>query len=578
MSRNSEYKFGVEPQVNIKRSIFDLSYGHKTTFNTGDLVPIMVQEVLPGDTFNVKTNYVIRTTTPIKPVMDVMYCDLYYFFVPNRLVWEHWEEFMGENKDGAWTEDQTEYNIPGISFAMNAVEQGSALDHMGVPINIKTTGDEALTTNTINALPVRGYGLIWNEYFRDENIIPPIKVPRGDSTMNYSDSKTNQSIANTGNGLFKVAKFHDYFTSALPGPQKGDPVTIGIGGQAPILTGETDNSQQPTNNLRMKALNPTPGTSLLNFLYYDNTTGATPELNQGLKAATQAVIGSGKNQDIEPAGDYTNDQYLVPTNLYADLSQATSININDLRMAFQVQKLLERDARGGTRYIEIIKAHFGVTSSDARMQRPEYLGGKRFPINMAQVLQTSSTNEESPQGNTSAFSLTGGTNQSFTKSFTEHGYIIGLACVRTIHSYQQGLNKLWSRKRRFDFYWPALANIGEQPILNKEIYYQGGDGKVDNEVFGYMPAWTEYRKNQNIISGEMRSTAAQPLDIWHYGDKYETLPTLSEGWLKETTANVDRTLAVQSSNSNQILADFYFKIKAARPMPTFSIPGLIDHN
>lgn len=571
MSRNSEYKFGVEPQVNIKRSIFNLSYGHKTTFNTGDLVPIMVQEILPGDTFNVETNYVIRTTTPIKPVMDVMYCDIYYFFVPNRLVWEHWEEFMGENKDGAWTEDQTEYNIPGITLATDAVQQGSALDHMGVPINIKTTGDDALTINTLNALPVRGYGLIWNEYFRDENIIPPVKVPRDDTTKMYrKDSITNQSIANTGNGLFKVAKFHDYFTSALPGPQKGEPVTIGIIGNAPVLTGETDNLQQPTNKLNMKDLNGQE--SLYNFLYYDNTT-----ITPGLKGAQSIVLGTAAAIETEP-GHNMNDPMLVPTNLYADLSQATSININDLRMAFQIQRLLERDARGGTRYIEIIKSHFGVTSSDARMQRPEYLGGKRFPINMAQVLQTSSTDEESPQGNTSAFSLTGGTNKSFTKSFTEHGYIIGLACVRTIHSYQQGLNKLWSRKRRFDYYWPALANIGEQPIMNKEIYYQGGDGKVDNEVFGYMPAWTEYRKNQNIISGEMRSTAAQPLDIWHYGDKYDTLPTLSEGWLEETTANVDRTLAVQSATSNQILADFYFKIKAARPMPTFSIPGLIDHN
>lgn len=564
MDRNTELHFAEQPGVDIKRSTFPLNHTHKTTFNTGELVPILVQEILPGDTFKVNTNYVVRMTTPIKPVMDNAYMDIYFFYVPNRLVWDHWKQFMGENTEGAWDDDETEYQIPTRMVTPEqsspshvddtTYKKGSVADHMGLPIN---TGME------VSVLPFRAYTLIYNEWFRDQNMQAPILIPKGDGDRVIGQTST---AAYDGYNLLKVNKFHDYFTSALPEPQKGDPVTIGMSGEAPVITSKNDNANAATGE-GIHWILPNSGNSPSNpGPYYVIPT----TLTDGRKHAIGESIKI-NNTDI-PQG---TRQILTPANLIADLSEATAVTINQLRQAVQTQKFLERDARCGTRYIEIIKGHFGVTSPDARQQRPEYLGGRRVPINVSQVLQTSESSDTSPQGNTAAFSLTGGTNIGFTKSFTEHGYIIGLACIRTQHSYQQGINRMWSRKRRFDYYWPEFAHLGEQAILNKEIFANGTS--ADDEVFGYQERYAEYRYCPNTISGEFRSTYKQSLDIWHYGDDYASQPYLSQTWLEETTANVDRTLAVQSTVSDQFLADFYFQIKATRPMPLFGVPGLMDH-
>ncbi len=547
MNRNTELHFGMQPEVETQRSSFDLSFDHKTTFNTGELVPIYVQEILPGDTFSLDTNFIVRMQTPIKPVMDNAYIDIYYFFVPNRLTWDRWEEFMGENKDGSWDEDMTEYNIPGIAVtSTQPYTKGTVADHMGLPINAPLGTD-------INCLPFRGYTLIWNDWFRNQNLQAPLPTYHQNDNV-HTLTSNDLSDPSYGGAMLKVNKFADYFTTASPEPQKGDPVLIGIGNTAPIITTSENVGEVSGNPLIMRKSDGTDLNGSSNYALSINNTG---------RVGTSTTTVSGTPTGLEPA------------NLIADLTQATSVTINQLRQAFQIQKFLETDARSGTRYIEIIKGHFGVTSADARMQRPEYLGGERFPINMDQVLQTSESSSESPQGNTAAFSLTGAKESAgFTKSFTEHGYIIGVACVRTDHSYQQGVNRMWARKRKFDFYWKEFAHLGEQEINEFEIY--NGE-KVTNKTFGYQERYGEYRYNQNIITGEMRSTYAQPLDVWHYGDYYESQPNLSAEWGEETTANVDRTLAVQSTVSDQFLAEFYFKIKATRPMPLYGVPGLIDH-
>lgn len=555
MNRNTEAHFGQIPTIDLKRSTFDLSFDHKTTFNTGDIVPIIVQEILPGDTFKVDTNFIVRMQTPIKPVMDDAFIDIYYFFVPNRLVWDHWPDFMGENKDGAWDDQETEYEIPSIKQFESemTIQKGSVADHMGLPINCTIIGD------SISLLPFRAYTLIYNEWFRNQNLQAPLPTyHQNDASIIITTEEIRDDPA-YGGKLLKANKFADYFTTALPEPQKGDPISINIGGEAPVLTSNKEFEETKTGNplkmwLAATGNKPDNGTLTLhaqsgNSRTLANITGTLPE------GTVQGV---------------------VPSNLYADLSSATSVTINQLRQAIQIQKFLERDARSGTRYIEIIKGHFGVTSPDARMQRPEYLGGNRFPINMDQVLQTSESSSNSPQGNTAAFSLTGARNSAgFTKSFTEHGYIIGLAVVRTQHSYQQGINKMWSRKRKYDFYWREFANLGEQEIKTAEIYNDSNSAYIG--TFGYQERYAEYRYNPNIITGEMRSTYEQSLDVWHYGDHYESRPYLSAGWCEETANNMDRTLAVQSNTADQFLAEFYFKITATRPMPLYGVPGMMDH-
>lgn len=554
------------PSVNITRSRFDRSFPHKTTFNAGVLVPFFCDEVLPGDTFSMDTACVCRMSTPIFPVMDNAFLDMYYFFVPNRLVWDHWKEFMGENTSGPWESD-IEYTIPQINIY--GCPKGSIYDQFTIP---QMSGS---TKQAINALPIRAYGLIWNEWFRDENVFTPLVIPKGDTTVtvnnaytsgtwfsHFDEMPTNWML----NGLpLPVAKFHDYFTSALPEPQKGPAVTLPLGEFAEVVT--QDDKTVPYSNIPLKwhAIGGSDGISVTrgldSFIYASGEGDKTPTTRMN-------------NADGSDLPD--GDAFLSPANLYADLASASAISVNVLRQAFAMQHLYELDARGGSRYTEIIKTHFGVTSPDSRLQIPEYLGGKRVPINVTQVPQTSSTDTTSPQGNVAAYSLTHDKDSSFTYSATEHGYIIGVCCVRTTQTYSQGINKMWLRKRRYDFYDPAFANIGEQPILNKEIYSYTSEA-VQNEVFGYQEAWAEYRYHPGTVAGSFSPLYAQSLDAWHYGVKFDSLPTLSPAFISETHVNVDRTLAVKASVEDQFLADFYFKLDCVRPMPVYSVPGILGH-
>lgn len=576
MNRNSDSHFAQAPQVDIQRSTFDRSSGHKTTFNAGKLVPIYVDEVLPGDTFQMTTSAIIRGSTPIFPVMDNANLDIYYFFVPNRLVWDHWKEFNGENTTSKW-EQTVEYSIPQMAPPLKTDkiapgwEKGTLADYMGIPTQVGPGASQTNPEYTVNHLPFRAYCLIWNEWFRDQNLQDPVLIDTGDSQTNgrhlipegNSITFENQA-ALQGANLLPVNKYFDYFTGALPEPQKGPDVLLPLGSRAPVITSRVNNKIISDAAVIFSA--PQPGETGSNHsLFIQKGTGGA-STNQG-----RLVAG---NQDAS-GGDITQ---IIPQNLVADLEHATAATINELRLAFQIQKLYERDARGGTRYIEIIKSHFGVTSPDARLQRPEYLGGERIPINIDQVIQTSGTAEgTTPQGNTGAYSLTGNQGSYFKHSFVEHGYVLGLACVRTEHTYQQGLEKIWNRRNRFDFYWPALANIGEQAILNKEIYLQAS--KATNEkAFGYQEAWAEYRYKPSRVSSAFRSNVTGSLDAWHYADYYDELPKLSAEWVQETYKNVDRTLAVQSTLEDQYIADFWFKCTCTRPMPIYSIPGLIDHH
>lgn len=553
MNRNTQAHFATNPtNIDISRSKFTRPSTHKTTFNTGDLIPIYIDEVLPGDTAIMDMSAIVRMSTPIYPVMDNAFCDIYYFFVPNRLVWEHWREFNGQNNTTFW-EQPTEYEIPTTTAPTGGWAKGTIADYMGIPTLIENI--------EINSLPFRAYCLIYNEWFRDENLKQPANVNLDDTNQTGSNGTNYITDAQLGGMPAKAAKYPDYFTTALPEPQKGPDVMLPLGQTAPITGQMMVLSSSETDEVKGHLY--TPGT---------NTTYADLQVHHPQGTGTLGQIGLKYiNGDTLTEGNET-----FTNNLEADLSQATGATINMLRQAFAIQRLYEKDARGGTRYTEIIRAHFGVISPDARQQRPEYLGGSRFPININQVVQTSSTDTTTPQGNVSAYSLTGMSKHTYTKSFTEHGYIIGLAVVRTDHTYQQGIERMWSRKKRFDFYWPSLANIGEQAILNKEIYAQGTD--ADEEAFGYQEAWAEYRYKPSRVSSAFRSNYQTTLDAWHYADYYTSQPILGSEWIDETRANMNRTIAVQDQLEDQFIADFYFKNTMVRPMPMYSIPGLIDHH
>ena len=562
--RNANSRFAVNPKIDITRSTFRQKYGIKTSFNAGQLIPLDWQEVLPGDTFSVDMACVIRMSTPIHPIMDDIWLDTYFFFIPARLCWEHWKEFMGENTTSAW-EQETEYEIPQITApASTGWTKGTIMDYMGVPTQKPNL--------SVNHLPVRAYVITWNEWFRDENLQDPAYIDLGDTTTTGSNGSTYVTDAIKGGIPLPVNKYHDYFTSALPAPQKGPDVVLPIGDTAPVSISGNGKSITLTNGNNDFGLiglgNYQIGAKRPNSYDYNSITlpksYIDPPSGGSVGITNNALIGISTNP--QNSGLIGN----------AQLDQATGAKINTVRMAFQLQKALEKDARGGTRYVEMIKAHFGVTSPDARQQRPEYLGGSRMPININQVVQTSSTDSTSPQGNTAAYSLTGYKGNGYTKSFTEHGFVLTLVAIRTTHTYQQGLEKKWSRTKRFDYYFPVFANISEQPILNQEIYAQGNT--EDTEVFGYQEAWAEYRYVPNRVSGAMRSNYAQTLDSWHLADDYSSLPILGSEWIQETQVNIDRTLAVQSSVEDQFFGDFYFVNKATRPMPMYSIPGLADHH
>lgn len=548
MNRNVESHFALLPNADIRRSQFDRSSSVKTSFNVGDVIPFYLDEVLPGDTFKVKTSKVVRLQTLITPMMDNIYLDTYFFFVPNRLVWNHWKEFNGENTESAWL-PTTEYEIPQItSPATDGWKVGTVADYFGIP-----TGVPGLS---VNALPFRAYALIMNEWFRDENLSDPLVVPLDDATVVGVNTGAYITDVAKGGLPFVAAKYHDYFTSCLPAPQKGPDVTIPVAEAAnlpvlPLSDTHSFTAESPANNLSWSQLDGSV-----------SWPGTYRHVNDGLQTSSLA----------------SSSPYVVPNNLWAVQSGvASAATINQLRLAFQIQKLYEKDARGGTRYTEILKTHFGVTSPDARLQRPEYLGGNRIPININQIVQQSATTEGStPQGNPVGLSLTTDNHSDFTKSFTEHGFILGLMVARYDHTYQQGLDRMFSRKSRFDYYWPVFANIGEQAVYNKEIYAQGS--AADDEVFGYQEAWADYRYKPNRVTGEMRSSYAQSLDVWHLADDYSALPSLSDSWIREDKSTVDRVLAVQSSVSNQLFADIYVENRCTRPMPMYSIPGLIDHH
>lgn len=565
MNRNKDAGFNQVPRLNITRSRFKRRQDVKLTLNAGKLIPFYVDEVLPGDTFSIDQAAIIRMTTPIFPVMDNCYMDIYYFFTPNRILWKNWKRFMGENDAGPWAQTQ-EYTIPQIRIykdTRNALPlEGSLMDYMGIPT--KVCKDES-TEFEVNALPFRAYTMIWQEWFRDQNLDNPAINSDGDETVAYSDINDDRKIddmlkeAYRGGRPLPVNKFHDYFTSALPSPQKaGEPVTIPLSGSAPLGMYNPTTGNVTTNSNEMKKIASEAGllTSGSSFNASEWDVGDGPVRDKGLAV--------GKST----AATYTG------VTLGADLSMVNATTINQLRQAFQVQKYYEELARGGSRYREMIYSLFHTKISDKTVQIPEYLGGTRITINMSQVIQTSSTTTESPQGNTGAVSVTPYNGSMFTKSFEEHGYVIGVCCIRHDHTYQQGLERMWSRKTNLDFYYPVFANLGEQAILKKEIYLTGTE--TDEQAFGYQEAWAEYRMKPNRICGKFRSNAKGTLDSWHYGDNYKEVPNLSQAWMKEGDAEIQRTLAVD--NEPQFIMDTIIDNTSVRPMPMYSIPGLVDHH
>jgi hypothetical protein len=537
MNRNAEQHYSQVPHANVPRARFKRDYSLLTTMNEGDLVPIYCDEVLPADTAKIDLNALMRMSTPLYPVMDNCYCDFYFFFVPSRLLWEHFENLMGQNDSTFWAET-VEYTTPKTTAPAGGWKVGTLADYFGIP-----TGVENLQ---VNSLPFRAYAKIWNEWFRDENLQQPVTMSKSDATTAGSNAGTALTDAEAGGLPLKVCKYKDYYTSCLPSPQKGEGVTLPMTGAAPIYGYGTASLKEKLDNTDLNLIT--------NFIPYF------------------AGVNGDKTSGAKPAQVYTErDDSLHPV-LGADMSNVTAATINELRQAIAVQHILERDARTGTRYKEILQGAWGVTSPDARLDRSEYIGGYRLPININQVIQTSSTDSTSPQGNTAAFSMTTMSRNMATYSATEHGFIIGLAAVRVDHSYQQGLSRMWTRSTRFSYYDPMLANLGEQAVLNQEIYAQGN--AKDEEVFGYQEAWADYRYRTNMITGEMRSTYTQTLDAWHYADKYTSLPTLSSDWIKEGTENIDRTIAIQSDKSRQFICNFYFDQTWTRAMPIYSIPGL----
>lgn len=550
MNRNVESHFGNIPTKTIRRSKFKRPCSHKTTLNAGSIIPIYRDEMLPGDTASLRMSELIRMATPINPVMDNAWIDTYFFFIPRRLVWNHWKEFMGENTSDEWTQT-TEYTIPKTYAPEGGWQKGSIASYLGARIN---------TDNIwIDSCYLRAFALVYNEWFRSENVSEPCAITLGDATTTGSNGTDYVVDVEKGGMPPKAVKYADYFTRGLPEPQKGQPVyvPIGIPEEIPVIgngigLGLTDG----TNYAGISSSSTTSGPTLFDTTgRYGQTVGTSGTYNTGLTSGVTLGI----TEDAEKSG------------LIADLSSATNtgVSINTLRQAYAVQKMMEIDARSGSRYIEVIRGHFGITSPDARQQRPEYLGGKRVPINMTEIVQQSESGS-TPLGDTGGKSLTIDTDNMFTYSSTEHGIILGLAVIRTEHTYGQGIDKILSRETKYDFYWPELSNIGEQPIREKELFAQGTSD--DDNVFAYQEAWAEYRYANNRISGELSVDYSLSLDAWHYGDDYSTAPSLSHEWLIETDANVARTLAVQ--NQDQFICDFYFDQTWTRPMPIYSVPGL----
>lgn len=504
------HQFSRVPRAEIPRSSFDRSCGYKTTMDAGYLVPFFVDEALPGDTFNLRSTVFGRLATPIHPIMDNMRLDTFFFAVPIRLIWDNWQKFNGEQDNPG---DSTDFLVPQMVSPVGGYAEESLSDYFGLPTKVAGFSHSSLWH--------RAYNLIWNEWFRDQNLQNSVTVDKGDGP----DDPVNYV-------LLRRAKRHDYFTSSLPWPQKGPSVDLPLGTTAPI--------EAPSDTAAS---------------VYSQTSSSILQINT---SQTYATIG--------PAAGAAGNQ------LVANLSDATAATINQLRQAFQIQKLYERDARGGTRYTEIVRSHFGVVSPDARLQRPEYLGGGSSPIMVNPIAQTSSSDVTTPQGNLAAFGTVAANGHGFSKSFTEHCVLIGLVMVRADLTYQQGLNRMWSRSTRWDYYWPALSHIGEQAVLSKEIFLDGTAS--DEDVFGYQERYAEYRYKPSLITGQMRSNAATPLDTWHLSQDFSTRPLLNAAFIEEDPP-VDRIIAVPTEP--HLLVDAFFSLRCARPMPLYSVPGLIDH-
>lgn len=543
--RNEETMVTNLPRININRSTFgSKSHRHLMTANAGDLNIFYAEEYLPGDTCKINLASLIRELTPIHPTMDNLYCDIYFFSCPDRLNWVHWKNFMGENDSSYW-EQETEYEIPQVTAPPTGWVKGSLADQLGIR--------QGVSGVSIDARFLRTYCRIFNDWFRDENLVEPLNNPTDDTTVSGSNG-TDQTVDCVKGGMpAKVAKLHDVFTSALPEPQKGPDTIIPLGESAPIITNDkgtvwsSETVNQITAGQKVGIGTTSNGTDPYNTVAYNTETGTFLTGQNGLRASAAS--------------------------LQADLENAQAATVNQLRQAFAVQRMYERDARGGTRYTELIRSHFNVLSPDARQQRPEYLGGKRISLQTMEVIQTSSTDETSPQGNTAGMSKTIDSDYMFESSFTEHGIIMGLFCIRNENSYSQGIERKFLRKTKLDFYWPALAHIGEVGIKNIELYAQGTT--EDNEIFGYQEKDYEYRYSKNLITGEFSPDYAQSLDSWHYGDDYSELPTLSQEWIQSDRSNVDRTIAV--TGQDQFLCDFYFDEVWTRPIPMHGVPGMIDH-
>lgn len=561
MNRNTQSHFAENPtSLDMSRSTFNRPQSIKTSFNVGDIIPFYLDEVLPGDTHTIKTSKVVRLQTLLTPFMDNIYLDTYYFFVPMRLTWEHTKEFFGENTKSAWI-PQTEYQIPQVTAPEGGWQVGTIADYMGIPTGVPNI--------SVSALPFRAYGLIVNDWFRDQNLTDPLNIPLDDSTTAGSNGTNYIEDVIKGGKPFKACKYFDYFTGALPSPQKGPAVSIGLSNNAVVGNGYSLAITDGTNLANMKNV-AADGLRVTDGPGFPYQVGSSYSSDEALNVTTVGV------PTLAQLGDHPEYSGLVAT--------GTMATINELRQAFQIQKFYEKCARGGTRYIELLKSMFGVTSPDARLQRPEYLGGNRVPIEVHSVVQNSQTGT-TPQGTVTAMSVTVDNHDDFTHSFTEHGYIIGLCVARYDHTYQQGIERMWSRKSKFDFYWPLFANLGEMGIKCKEIFAQGSsvvnpktNTPYDEEIFGYQEAWAEYRYKPNRVSGEMRSQYAQSLDSWHLADDYESLPTLSDSWIREDSSNVNRVIAVTDTLSNQLFGDIYVDNKTIRCMPVYSIPGLIDHH
>ena len=549
------HRFSDAPAMYMRRTKFDRSHVYKTTFNSGKLIPVFVDEVLPGDTTRMSINYFARLATPIKPIMDNIYLDWFFFFVPNRLLWEHWQNFCFEQED---PDDSTDYVIPTVTAAGNSENGyvGSLWDYFGLPVN--TIGN----LSGISALPFRAVYLIWNEWFRDENLQKSVKIQKGDANEVLDSSRASDQpswVFSSGTTIVKGlacpprGKRHDYFTSSLPWTQKGPGVEIPLGTSAPI------------HGLSVSTVSDLV-TSTGSVSAYQNSYFPDGSSRYGLVTGANNAGKTAISNNVTATSGNVSD-------IYADLSTATSYTINSLRTAFQMQKFYERLARGGSRYTEVLRSFFGVVSPDARLQRPEFLGSFTKMVNVNPIAQTSATNDTSPQGNLSAYGVTASKFHGFTKSFVEHGYIIGFVCARADLTYQQGINKMWLRSTVYDFYWPTFAHLGEQAIELREIYAQGT--AADTTVFGYQERYAEYRYKPSQITGKFRSSVTGGnLDVWHLSQFFSNAPTLNEEFITENPP-VKRIIAVQ--DEPEFLLDIGFRYTTVRPMPMFGTPGLVDH-